>query len=1011
MSGSDLSYGFCRQMVKLSQPPGLNDTLCRCACLLILLCTDLTASAQYRYDVWTADSGLPQNVVRGVYQAPDGFLWVATFDGLVHFDGVHFTVFNKSNTPGIESNRFGTMYGDRSGDLWLNTEGGGLTRYHNGVFQTLGSEQGITNKTVRAITGDDAGHVWILNADTIEEWNENQGRFVDVTPTDLKIPFEPLRWENSGFWGWDQRGLHCFIRGRYIDYPLPQRISGGSIFVAAYAGDGTLWIETFDGKYIKIGSDKIAVSVSTPATRTYIDGDGHSWTLQLGHELYRSVDYLNSGQKTTIQFTFLYEDRERNLWLGTEGQGLYRLQKQSIGVYSKQQGLIADNIYPIFQDHLGAMWIGAWNMGLSRFYDGKFTNFTVADGLPARLVTSIYEDRANRIWVAAHGGVAVFQNGHFSKPAEPSLPDRSVVQAIFQDRTGTLWFGTSRGLVSLRNEESRLFTVRDGLAADDVRVIIESREGDLWIGGYGGLTRLRNGRFTQWTEHEGLPSNNVRALYEDSDDVLWIGTYDGGLGRYKDGTFRRITTRDGLFNNGVFQILEDGRGNLWMSCNRGIYRVSKQELNDFAEGKRSTIASVAYGKVDGMTNVECNGGLWPAGAKTRDGKLWFPTQQGIAVIDPAAVSYNPKPPPVVIESFRVDRMAFPLTGSPRIPPRAENLEIEYTAPSFIKPEQTHFKYRLEGLDSSWIDAGARRVAYYSHLPPGRYTFHVIAGNSDGVWNNQGKTFTITILAPFYETWWFEMLTLLAIGALVAIAWRYRVSQLEQAQAVQQAFSRQLIASQEAERKRIAAEMHDSLGQRLVVIKNLALFLLRSRKEGGTKNGAGDDADAQTITEISDEASSAIEETREISYNLRPFQLDRLGLTKAIEAMIRTTASASGLKFSSELDNVDNLFPEELRINFYRIVQESLGNVMKHAEASAVKVEVKRSIENVTLTIEDNGRGFTPETRNHQAARSGFGLTGMAERAHLLGGDFKVRSAHGHGTMVTVEIPLTGGADG
>jgi len=259
-----------------------------------------------------------------------------------------------------------------------------------------------------------------------------------------------------------------------------------------------------------------------------------------------------------------------------------------------------------------------------------------------------------------------------------------------------------------------------------------------------------------------------------------------------------------------------------------------------------------------------------------------------------------------------------------------------------------------------------------------------------------------VLAPYYETWWFEMLVLFCVGAMVAAAWRFRVSQLQQAQAAQQAFSRQLIASQEAERKRIASEMHDSLGQRLVVIKNLALFLLRSRR--GT---VATENDAETITEISDEASSAIAETREISYNLRPFQLDRLGLTKAIEAMIRTTGIASGIRFTSELDNIDDIFPEDLRINFYRIVQESLGNIMKHAQATEVNVRIKRRIENVILTIEDNGRGFTQEARNPQPGHSGFGLTGMAERARLLGGEFKVRSVQGHGTIVTVEIPLKG----
>jgi signal transduction histidine kinase len=336
----------------------------------------------------------------------------------------------------------------------------------------------------------------------------------------------------------------------------------------------------------------------------------------------------------------------------------------------------------------------------------------------------------------------------------------------------------------------------------------------------------------------------------------------------------------------------------------------------------------------------------------------------------------------------------------RVPPRGSNVEISYTAPNFINATQTRFKYRLEGLDSEWVDAGGRRIAYYSHLPPGDYVFHVIAANSDGVWNREGKTLAITVLAPFYETGWFQILLLLSLGALVAISWRYRVSQLQQAQVAQQAFSRQLIASQEAERKRIAAEMHDSLGQRLVVIKNLAYLMLRSKK-----GAAADDSDAQTLTEISDEASSAIAETREISYNLRPFQLDRLGLTKAIEAMVRTTGIASAIRFTSELDNIDDVFPEDLRINFYRIVQESLGNIMKHAQATEVTLRIKRSVESVILTIEDNGRGFTPDERRPQPSRSGFGLTGMGERARLLGGDLKVRSIQGKGTTVLFEIPL------
>jgi hypothetical protein len=275
---------------------------------------------------------------------------------------------------------------------------------------------------------------------------------------------------------------------------------------------------------------------------------------------------------------------------------------------------------------------------------------------------------------------------------------------------------------------------------------------------------------------------------------------------------------------------------------------SKRELNEFADGTISKTTSVSYGKVDGMLSVECNGGIWPAGTKTRDGKLWFPTQDGVAVIDPKTIAYDSPPLPVIIEASLLDRVPVQSFGLPRIAPGTENLEIQYTAPSFLKPESIHFKYRLEGLESRWVDAGSRRSAFYSHLPPGKYLFHVIAENTDEVWNEAGKTLAIIVLTPFYRTWWFLALMSLLVAVLIAMAWRYRVAQLDRA--VQQAFSRQLIASQENERKRIAAELHDSLGQRLVVINNPALFSLRAQKKTNSN------ADAGTIEEIGAEAALA-----------------------------------------------------------------------------------------------------------------------------------------------------------
>jgi signal transduction histidine kinase/ligand-binding sensor domain-containing protein len=961
-------------------------------------------ATQYRLKDWTAENGLPQNVIRGIAQTPDGYLWIATLDGLARFDGVRFTVFNKSNTSGITSNRFGSMVEDQHGDLWLGNESGSLTRYHLGSFHTYGPEDGLPANGVRGITRDSAGNLWILSEDSILKWNEATGEFLDVTPGNLRLQYSPMRWDNAGFWGKDDSGLHIFFQGRFESYPLPDWFSGNSIWDVGIDGSGTIWLEGFDGQQCVIPAGKKAVErvdPSHPYAASYRGSRGHSWTIHIGPHLTPSLDFESSGQPATIALTRFLEDKEGNLWIGTEGNGLYQLQEQSIEVYTKAQGLIDRDIYPIYQDRSGAIWIGAWQLGLSRFSDGRFTNYSMAEGLPGRLVSALGEDSDGNVWIATHGGLAIVRDGQIRKP-NTLLPEHAVAQTIMQDRGGTLWFGTTNGLVVYRNGPSRTLTMQDGLAGNDVKVIIESASGDLWIGGYGGLSRLHDGQFTHWTERDGLPSDNIRAIYEDHDGVIWIGSYDGGLGRFKDGKFTRYTERDGLFNNGVFQILEDERGNLWMSCNRGIYRVSKQDLNAFADGKRATITSVAYGKADGMLNVECNGGMWPAGIKTKDGKLWFPTEDGVAVIDPQTIRINPQLPPVVIETAFLDRVRTVIQGSLRIPPGNENLEIEYTALSFIRSEQIRFRYRLEGLDSNWIDAGSRRTAYYSHLPPGTYTFHVIADNSDGVWNNVGQSLKITVLAPFYRTWWFITLELLLATALVVLALYYRISQLQRAQAVQKAFSQQLIASQENERKRIASELHDSLGQRLIVINNLVHFSIKSQNKGITP---GVDA----MQEISDEVALAIQETREISYDLRPFQLDRLGLTKTVEIVTRTVGSASGIRIASEIDNIDDALPKDLRINFYRIVQESLNNIMKHSQATEVNIHVARNKERVILSIRDNGIGFNPANRPSKGVKSGFGLTGMEERAHSLGGNFRVRSAPGEGTVMTVEIPIDGTA--
>lgn len=978
------------------------------AALASLAALALQAAEQpFGYNVWTADDGLPQNVIRGVYQDSQGYLWVATLDGLARFDGVRFVLFDKNGTEGIRSSRFSAIHGAENGDIWLSTDGGGVTVYSKGKFRTFTTKDGLPHLFIRSVTGDDAGNIWVLASDRVLAWNAHTEQFEDAGPSMPAGYWDELGW-SGGFWRVDEEGVHCFYRGEWRHLPLPEGKSSSNVRNVARQADGTVWVRSTDDLLWKAPSTAEAfVRVDGAARYTHRDRLGRSWKVAVGELLTRQLMVPDGGGSHTVPFLQLLEDREGSIWLASEGEGLFQLRPQFIRSYSTESGLATRNVYPILQDHNGSVWVGGWRHGLSRFDGTRFRVYGKQEGLPGTIITALAEDRRGRLWVASNDQLGVWNGTRFVVPDGRAVaerivpPERAMMVAIVEDAKGEFWIGTTRGLLRSDGRHQTFYTTRNGLATDDVRVILPARDGSIWVGGYGGLSRLRDGRFEAWKEEDGLPGSSIRTLYEDSDGVLWIGSYDGGLGRFHQGKFTRYTTHNGLFNNGVFQILEDLRGNFWMSSNRGIYRVSRADLDAYARGERAAISSVAYGRADGMRNVECNGGFWPAGVTARDGRMWFPTQDGVAVVDPEGVPVNPQAPRVTIESVHVEGVDQALGSSVRIGPGRRSFEVQYTALSLVNSREIRFRYKLEGLDSHWTEAGQRRSAYYAHVPPGDYRFLAMARNSDGVWSTAETELGVEVEAAFYQTRWFAVATLSGVLLLVAAAWRYRVSQLTRIQQVQHAYARQLIASQERERKRIAAELHDSIGQRLVVVKNLALFFLRERRDD-------ENADERyaAIEEISTEASLAIYETREISYNLRPFQLDRLGLTRAVESMVRT-ASATGVPIAVDLCDIDDAFPEDLRINFYRIVQECLNNILKHSSASEASVRVRRKDDKLVLTIRDNGTGFSASARSGDS-RGGFGLVGLEERASLLGGSIRIESSPGKGSVVTATLPTLAG---
>lgn len=956
-------------------------------------------------DTWISVSGLPQGIVRAIRQGPDGYLWVATMDGLARYDGVRITVFNRGNTPGFSANRLESLYVSPNGDLWMSTESGRVIRRSGGQFRTLTAEDGIPLPRVHGLVGDGAGNVRILIDGALYEREVSGTRFVKLQASPNNMIFRPLLWNPLGFWAQDGDRIIISRFEQSRTLTLPAALEKSAIWGVALAADGTYWLELAAGRRFHVSQEGTLVDAGDanhPVETNYKLADGSVWDLTVTGHLIRTMMVGSGASAKAIPITQIYRDRERTTWLGTNGYGLFHLHHQFIQTISTPQGLAGPNAYPILQTKDRAVWIGAWPEGLSRYADGKITNFGVKDGLLNPLVTALAEDSSGTFWVGTHGGLMTRQGSRFV-PAKVTLPPDGTVQAILQSSDGAILFGTTHGLVSWRNGASRILTTVDGLQTNDVRVILQGHDGDLWIGGYGGLTRVHEGKFTRWSDADGLPSENVRSLYEDSDGTLWVGTYDDGLGRFESGRWKAIRAGDGLGTDGVFQILDDGHGNFWLSSNRGLHRVRKSNLDDFAHGKAASVSSVSYGVADGMATAECNGGLSPAGIRARDGALWFPTQNGAVTFDPTAAPALPDPPRVLIESAVVNGQSVAVGSEVRVPSGRSNIELQYTAPNFINAAQIRFRYRVEGLDLDWTDAGTRRTAYITHLPPGKYVFQVVAGNSDGRWSDAVGSLPILVSAPFYRTWWFLASVFFCAFAAVILIATYRVRQAEQARAAQRKFSIQLISSQESDRKRIAAELHDSLGQRLVIMKNLALFFLR-----GVQKAEHQPENLENIEQISEQASLAIEETRAISYNLRPFHLDRLGLRKAVEALVRISSQSAGLEYEVQVDDIDHDFADDMQMNFYRIVQEAINNAVKHAHGSRIVVRVERKDNQVITTIRDNGEGLDVQ-KDASISQSGFGLTGMKERANLLNGALTVQTDPMGGTMVKFTVAIRKGS--
>ncbi len=985
--------------------------------------------SEYQFDHWTTDEGLPQNEVNAIVQTRDGYLWLATFDGLVRFDGQQFKVFNKGNTKGISYSRFDRLFEDRFGTLWAVTDDNQFVRYQAGIFTTYTVQE--KHGVIKQVEEDEAGDLQIVATEGIAKWKN--GRFIVYQLSDLLPASVGATWLNGNRLSWvSKETFYLYAHGRLNAYSTQSGLPSLRITSVIQDQHGTFWLNTKDVGLVRLKSGQF-----TSYPLDYSPGDvvsaqedrkGKMWLAWRGglgqYKDGRFTKLANADDFKVSENTKFYEDREGNFWIGG-ANGLYRARDVSIKVVTQLDGLSSNNVYSIYEDRAGAMWFGTWGHGVTRIKDGRVTQYRMKETSIDIFITSLYEDRDNFFWIGTprrlyrlNPDLLIDHNrrSYFLDPLsayqDPNGFLNEGVWVIHQDQKGRFWFGTNSGLIKLEDRQFTRYTTADGLAGNDVKAILEDRSGGLWFGTWGGLSRLVDGGFVSYRESDGLGSDYIRTLYEDAEGILWIGTYDGGLNRFDDGRITRYTIRDGLFNNGVFRILEDDSGYFWMSCNKGIYRVKRGELNDFADGKLSSITSIGYGKDDGLRSVECNGGRQPAGWKTRDGTLWFPTASGAVVIDPRKISENTTPPPVVIEELRIAGQPVAMREPVNVPPNQKSFHIEYRGLSFIRSDQVKYRYKLTGIDPDWVDAGTRRIAHYNYVPPGEYTFTVIASNSDGVWNQTGRSIRITVVSYWWERRWVQafmiFVVLLGLFSSILFWYRRRAAHLAHEHALQQEFSRRLIASIDRERKRIADDLHNEPKQYLFAISKYAWLMLQG-PNGLTatfKSVPGDTTHLaiEYAREIETLAERAGVEMKSIIENLRPTQLKELRLTAAIEDWIVRSTELSAVNFSRDIDSIDGIFGDEDEVNIYRMVQECISNVVKHSQATDALINVKRYKDTILFMVKDNGKGFVVKKSN-RAAGGGFGLKLIEERAKMMGGEAVLKSAPGCGTQITIKLML------
>jgi ligand-binding sensor domain-containing protein/signal transduction histidine kinase len=947
-----------------------------------------TPLTQFGHDVWTSDSGLPQNSVTTILQTRDGYLWLGTQEGLVRFDGVRFTIFDTRNTKTLRDDWVQTLCQTADGTLWIGTVTG-LVRMKDGQFLP-GIGPGLGRAQIDALHESRDGSLWVGSDIGVSRIRDGKVTTYAVAEG-LPAPRAQAIAEdaNGDLWVGGSWGIARLEGSRFAPWTVREGFPG-SVFALLTDPDGGLWAGTgrglvhLDGRSSRLYARP--EGLTHPMVQVlYRDRDANLW---LGTEggLFRFRDgrFLRHGADQGLssdRIFALHEDREGSLWIGTSDGGLNRLKEQRLAIYTTRDGLSDDKLWSVFEDRRGSLWAGTAEGVLHRLAPGsdRFEPFVNVGAS----VMAIAEDAHGDLWIGTRGAGLVHLRGKrlTRYTAEDGLSG-SWISSVLVDRAGTVWAGTfGSGVNRLENGKFVHFRVREGLGADAIFSLFQDRDGAIWIGTFGGgVTRLAGGRFTTFTMKDGLAHDVVMSTYQDSEGTYWFATR-GGLCRYGGGRFTTYRQREGLFHDAAQRVLEDGRGYLWLTSNRGVFRVSTAELAAAAAESGSIGDHVTFTTATGMIRAECNNAQHGA-FRGRDGRLWFATVKGLAMADPARIELNPVPPAVVVEQVLADGQPISAPGRLRLPAGTGKLELGYTALAFRNPLAVRFRYRLEGFEKDWVDAGTRRTAYYTNLAPGHYRFRVRAANEDGVWNETGAALDFTLARHAYQTVWFRAVALIVFAVLVTLGYRLRVRRLEVRERLRTALvEAQLDALQFQLRPHFLFNTLNSIlplvgkdpeRARQMVVRLGELLRLSLRSE---------DTPLVTLEEEIEilEKYLSIERVR--------FR-DRLDVTIAIEPAVASSRVPTFL------------------------LQPLVENAIKHGLGGRVgrgriTISAREDAGRLAISVRDNGPG--PKHGAGEDTTAGIGLRNTRRRLEALYPDghlLELVAAEGGGAEVRVRIPLT-----